>query len=164
MSVIHTCDLCGREIDTHKPYVTVASGGDVSTKKNKKKLWLGGWVAHFHSSDDPDSGRDCYERFHELVDVVRAHASNLAALPVAEPWQIRQMRDRHRVPERDATAKTFAGIDLQPRARYALVRRGIGLDAVARMSDEELRAIDGIGPLSLRQLRRAIAARKERNR
>ena len=69
-------------------------------------------------------------------------------LPTAPPSQapadalsvMRQLRD----------------LPIPPRARNALVDRGLDLDAIKRMSDDELLGIEGIGPVTVKLIRDSV--------
>ncbi len=149
MSITTTCDLCGREITAGQAQVSLTSDGRKSDGR-----WTAGWLAHFHTADRGQAN-DCYDRFYDLVDLVREQAQNLAAIPVASTWQIEAERRKHTVPGQAEAAKSLAGVkDLPPRACWALIRVGVDLKIAAEMSDEELLAIQGVGPLSVRVLRR----------
>jgi Bacterial RNA polymerase, alpha chain C terminal domain len=67
--------------------------------------WTGGWLGHYHSSEDDDS---CYERLWDMLDKVRDQAQHLAAIPVASQREIDGLRRRHQRGA-DVTAGSTSG-------------------------------------------------------
>ena len=52
--------------------------------------------------------------------------------------------------------RQLRGLPIPPRARCALVDRGLDLDAIKRMSDDELLGIEGIGPVTVKLIRDTV--------
>ena len=69
-------------------------------------------------------------------------------LPTAPPSQARA--------EALSVMRQLNDLPIPPRARCALVDRGLDLEAIKRMSDDELLGIEGIGPVTVKLIRDAV--------
>jgi hypothetical protein len=130
-----------------------------SRLKKGLRRWHGGWAGHYHSAEEGDKA--CYERFDDLLEMVRSQAQGIGAIPVARQAEVdarRQRMDPWRE-EKLARAYELVRVGMASKARFALIQADLSLDAIARMTDDELLTIPNVGPKSVRQLRDAIAAK-----
>jgi hypothetical protein len=171
LKYLYTCDLCGQEIKPSEEYVTLEISDSQKLTKDRlgktlrkyQRTWNGGWAGHYHAGSVRYGEKNCYEKLDDLIELARAQAQNIGAIPVANRWEIERLREQHVQPgrpDRDSVWRSLEGLDIPPRARSSLIRNQIDLQTVAQMSDDELLRLDGIGQVAVRRLREAIASRE----
>jgi len=93
MSLLITCDWCGKEIEPGKPYVRLhadAHGG--------RNTWDSGYVGHYHSGQ----ARSCYVAVHDALQVAHSWGPTLETIPTATRQAIAAKRRKHNRPEGQA--------------------------------------------------------------
>ena len=79
------------------------------------------------------------------------------ALPERRPFPRHPTAPPSHAPaEALSVMRQLGGLPIPPRARCALVDRGLDLDAIKRMSDDELLGIEGIGPVTVKLIRDTV--------
>lgn len=150
-----TCDGCGQLV-AEQEVVTLIVRAAALVKDYK-----GGWISHYHLP--------CWHTVNpDVCDAARPEfddddPATLESIPTISRHEIREIRAAHRLPD----GRRFGQPDDELRAVlervahrcvYALPRAGFcTLGEVARMSDEQLLAIRGVGEKTVRALRDAIA-------
>jgi hypothetical protein len=149
-----TCDVCGQRVSSPEMVtLTTTAGADVED-------YRAGYLGHFHD----DCWTDVVHRaVDDVIDMHREVASVLARIPVAREFEIEVARRAHRLPngqrpyEPDPDlARLLAG--LPPGVRSALPRAGVRtLEQLARMTDQELLAIERVGAKTVAYVRERLA-------
>lgn len=159
-----TCDVCCRPVSEREMITLVVDAGPEA-----KSEYETGWLGHYHAP--------CWLLLSEQVETLACPApadpsdpAALAQIPTADLREIGRLRGQHRLP--DGTPIVDREQDVEPalndvlarlgyRCRYVLPRAGVRtLEQVARMTDAQLLAIEGVGAKTVRVLREAIAERE----
>jgi hypothetical protein len=151
-----TCDGCDEQVSEQEMITLSTSGGFELTRRHEHP-YRAGYIGHYHE--------DCwYEVQHEIHVLAKGGERDpLETIPVAEDYEIMSRREGHRMPAGrrfgEATAELRDVLrEVAPRCVYALPRAGVtSLDDVARLSDEQLLALPGVGQKTVDALRRALA-------
>jgi hypothetical protein len=150
VSIVFKCDFCGQQIGPEEPYVTL----EVQGGKQADKRWSSGYAGHYHTADE---GRDCWERVKEALDVIHGWGPAVESLPVAErsdPDAQRPTADEFRRRFRSGTPLVSIVRPVQCQALYQA--NLIALEEVADRTEEEVRAIDGVGYITVAKLMNAM--------
>lgn len=117
--------------------------------------------------DTPPGLSGTLEDLADILDRRWLEAEAGAALQAAAYFQLADEKAMRKEWQRSQTYRagrdSYRGVPIATQAACRLADNGVDLEHAAKMTDEELLALDGIGPVSLAKLRTHLAQRAERS-